>query len=117
MIFRSDNPKHYVKGFPWHPIEARNDTYILRGEVEHRDSMGNSGVIHSGDVQMDDSRERDHPSGDAEGDKKKVMLGFQLGRIFPLRTRRWTLAPGCEEQPNLRSLPQGWVKVKILCGW
>ena len=50
--FRSDNPEHYLKGFPWHPHRGiESITYMLRGDVEHGDSMGNKGVISSGDTQ------------------------------------------------------------------
>ena len=50
--FRSDDPEHYVKGFPWHPHRGiETITYVLKGEVEHGDSLGNKGVISSGDVQ------------------------------------------------------------------
>jgi redox-sensitive bicupin YhaK (pirin superfamily) len=50
--FGSDNPQDYLKGFPWHPHRGMETvTYMWTGEVEHGDSMGNKGVIHSGDVQ------------------------------------------------------------------
>ena len=50
--FRSDNPEHFIKGFPWHPHRGiETITYVLKGDVEHGDSMGNKGVISSGDVQ------------------------------------------------------------------
>src|SRR5450830_1298882 len=50
--FRSDNPEHFIKGFPWHPHRGiETITYVLSGDVEHGDSMGNQGVITSGDVQ------------------------------------------------------------------
>ena len=50
--FRSNYPPHYVKGFPWHPHRGiETITYVLRGNVEHSDSMGNTGIIHGGDVQ------------------------------------------------------------------
>jgi redox-sensitive bicupin YhaK (pirin superfamily) len=50
--FRSNNPAHYLKGFPWHPHRGiETITYVLQGDVEHGDSIGNSGVISSGDVQ------------------------------------------------------------------
>jgi len=49
--FRSDNPDHYLKGFPWHPHRGiETITYVLRGDVEHGDSMGNKGIISSGDI-------------------------------------------------------------------
>lgn len=50
--FRSDNPEHYIKGFPWHPHRGiETITYVLRGDVERGDSMGNRGITSSGDVQ------------------------------------------------------------------
>ncbi|MBK5226809.1 MAG: pirin family protein, partial [Thermoleophilia bacterium] len=50
--FRSDNPEHFIKGFPWHPHRGiETITYVLSGDVEHGDSMGNRGTISSGDVQ------------------------------------------------------------------
>ena len=50
--FGSDNPEDYIKGFPWHPHRGMETvTYMWAGEVEHGDSMGNKGVIKSGDVQ------------------------------------------------------------------
>jgi redox-sensitive bicupin YhaK (pirin superfamily) len=50
--FGSQNPEDYIKGFPWHPHRGiETVTYMLNGEVEHGDSMGNSGLIASGDVQ------------------------------------------------------------------
>lgn len=50
--FGSAKPEDYVKGFPWHPHRGiETVTYMWTGEVEHGDSMGNKGVIKSGDVQ------------------------------------------------------------------
>ena len=50
--FRADDPADYLKGFPWHPHRGiETITYVLAGEVEHGDSMGNKGVITPGDVQ------------------------------------------------------------------
>ena len=50
--FGSDNPDDYLAGFPWHPHRGiETVTYMLSGEVEHGDSLGNKGVIGVGDVQ------------------------------------------------------------------
>lgn len=50
--FGSENPEDYIRGFPWHPHRGiETVTYMLNGEVEHGDSLGNTGVIRSGDVQ------------------------------------------------------------------
>ncbi len=50
--FGSDDPEDYLAGFPWHPHRGiETVTYMLSGEVEHQDSLGNRGVIRPGDVQ------------------------------------------------------------------
>ena len=50
--FGSDSPRDYLAGFPWHPHRGiETVTYMIEGEVEHGDSIGNKGVIKSGDVQ------------------------------------------------------------------
>ena len=50
--FGSDDPADYLAGFPWHPHRGiETVTYMLAGEVDHRDSIGNSGSIGAGDVQ------------------------------------------------------------------
>ena len=50
--FGSENPEDYLAGFPWHPHRGiETVTYMIRGSVEHKDSIGNSGLIRSGDVQ------------------------------------------------------------------
>jgi redox-sensitive bicupin YhaK (pirin superfamily) len=50
--FGSDNPAEYISGFPWHPHRGiETVTYVLTGDVEHGDSLGNRGTIGAGDVQ------------------------------------------------------------------
>ena len=44
--FRNDRPEDYLAGFPWHPhrrIETL--TYVLAGQVDHADSLGNAGEL------------------------------------------------------------------------
>jgi redox-sensitive bicupin YhaK (pirin superfamily) len=50
--FHSDRPADYMAGFPWHPHRGiETVTYMISGEVEHGDSLGNKGLIRSGEVQ------------------------------------------------------------------
>jgi quercetin 2,3-dioxygenase len=50
--FESDDPDDYLAGFPWHPHRGiETVTYMLAGEVDHRDSIGNAGSIGAGDIQ------------------------------------------------------------------
>ncbi|MCU0462660.1 MAG: pirin family protein [Bacteroidales bacterium] len=44
--FDSLDPKDYIRGFPWHPHRGiETVTYLLKGEIEHGDSLGNRGFI------------------------------------------------------------------------
>ena len=64
--FRNDNPDEYSAGFPWHPHRGiETITYVLAGEVDHGDSLGNKGVLGAGDVQWMTAGQRHHASGDA----------------------------------------------------
>ena len=50
--FGSENADDYLAGFPMHPHRGiETITYMLDGSVAHKDSLGNSGVIGTGDVQ------------------------------------------------------------------
>jgi redox-sensitive bicupin YhaK (pirin superfamily) len=50
--FDSKDARDYQAGFPLHPHRGiETVTYILSGEVAHKDSLGNSGTIGAGDVQ------------------------------------------------------------------
>src|SRR5512140_2873087 len=82
--FRANDPKHFLKGFPWHPHRGiETITYVLSGDVEHGDSMGNGGVIGSGDVQWMTAGggiiHQEMPKGDKDGH----MSGFQLWANLP----------------------------------
>ena len=82
--FRSNTPAHYLKGFPWHPHRGiETITYVTKGDVEHGDSLGNTGVISSGDVQWMTAGSgiihQEMPKGDANG----AMHGFQLWANLP----------------------------------
>jgi quercetin 2,3-dioxygenase len=116
--FRSDNPEHYLKGFPWHPHRGiETITYVLRGDVEHGDSMGNKGTISSGEVQWMTAGSgvihQEMPKGDADG----LMFGFQLWANLP-RSHKM-MAPRYREVKSGQipevALANG-TKIKIICG-
>ena len=82
--FRSHDPRYYQAGFPWHPHRGiETITYVLEGNVDHGDSMGNSGVITEGDVQWMTAGSgiihQEMPKGDESG----RMGGFQLWANLP----------------------------------
>ena len=50
--FDSIDPEDYVRGFPWHPHRGiETVTYLIHGDIEHGDSLGNKGSIQDGDCQ------------------------------------------------------------------
>lgn len=116
--FRSDNPAHYLKGFPWHPHRGiETITYVLGGKVEHGDSMGDKGVIGPGDVQWMTAGSGIIHQEMPKGDKDGYMGGFQL----------WANLPASHKMidPRYRGLTasdipeatlQGGIKLKIICG-
>jgi redox-sensitive bicupin YhaK (pirin superfamily) len=116
--FRSDKPDHYLSGFPWHPHRGMETiTYVLRGEVDHGDSLGNRGVIYPGDVQWMTAGSgiihQEMPKGDASG----AMYGFQLWANLPaaskmMRPRYRGVASG--EIPEVQDV--GGATIKIIAG-
>lgn len=80
--FDSSDPADYIAGFPTHPHRGiETITYLISGRIEHEDSLGNSGVIASGQSQWMTAgggilhQEMPKPSG--------RMLGFQLWLNMP----------------------------------
>jgi len=85
--FGSDNPNDYIAGFPMHPHRGiETVTYMLKGSVTHRDSMGNVGTIHTGDVQWMTAgggiMHEEMPHASADG-----MAGFQLWVNLPAKLK------------------------------
>jgi redox-sensitive bicupin YhaK (pirin superfamily) len=116
--FRSGNPSHYLKGFPWHPHRGiETITYMLGGNVEHGDSMGNKGVIGPGDVQWMTAGSGIIHQEMPKGDKTGYMGGFQLWANLPASHKMM--------QPRYRDVKSSQipeistsdgVKIKIICG-
>ena len=82
--FRNDDPAAYEAGFPWHPHRGiETITYVLDGEVEHSDSLGNRGLLGPGSVQWMTAgsgiMHQEMPRGNARG----RMHGFQLWANLP----------------------------------
>lgn len=82
--FRNEDPAHYEKGFPWHPHRGiETITYVLAGEVDHADSLGNSGALRSGDVQWMTAGSGILHQEMPRGDERGRMHGFQLWANLP----------------------------------
>ena len=116
--FRNDRPDEYRAGFPWHPHRGiETITYVLAGNVEHGDSLGNRGNLGSGDVQwMTAGRgilHQEMPQGDTQG----RMHGFQLWANLPSSLKM--TAPRYQdikagEIPEI--VDDDGTRVRIVCG-
>ena len=73
-----------IRGFPMHPHRGiETVTYMLEGSVQHRDSLGNSGLIGAGDVQwMTSGRGILHEEMPRRGPSGNIY-GFQLWVNLP----------------------------------
>ena len=115
--FGSDDPNDYLAGFPMHPHRGiETVTYILDGLVNHKDSMGNSGILGKDDVQWMTSG-----SGIIHEEMPKPykgkMEGFQLWVNLPAKLKMTT--PRYQEFkssqiPEIRR--KDGVVVKIIAG-
>jgi len=116
--FRNDRPEDYRAGFPWHPHRGiETITYVLAGNVEHGDSLGNRGNLGAGDVQwMTAGRgilHQEMPQGDAHG----RMHGFQLWANLPASLKM--TAPRYQDV-KAAEIPEvvddDGTRVRIVCG-
>lgn len=116
--FRSENPADYLAGFPWHPHRGiETITYVLDGDVEHGDSMGNRGQIKAGDVQWMTAGSGIIHQEMPKGNRVGQMFGFQLWANLPAKSKM--IAPryrGIESKtiPVVKT-PEG-ATVHVICG-
>jgi redox-sensitive bicupin YhaK (pirin superfamily) len=116
--FRSDDPSKYLPGFPWHPHRGiETITYVLEGDVEHGDSMGNRGDITAGDVQWMTAGSgivhQEMPRGNAQG----RMGGFQLWANLPASQKMMDPRYRDVKRSEIPEVSiEGGAKVKIVCG-
>ena len=114
--FGSDNPKDYIKGFPWHPHRGMETvTYMWTGEVEHGDSMGNKGVIKSGDVQWMTAG-----SGIIHQEMPQkyggLMQGFQLWVNLPAKKKMVDPKYRGIEKEQIPVFQKDGSKIKVIAG-
>jgi len=116
--FRNENPSDYLAGFPWHPHRGiETITYVLAGEVNHGDSLGNRGTMGAGDVQWMTAGSgilhQEMPHGDANG----RMHGFQLWANLPSSLKMTS--------PRYQDISSGEIsevtdddgtRVRVICG-
>jgi redox-sensitive bicupin YhaK (pirin superfamily) len=115
--FGSDRPDEYVAGFPLHPHRGiETITYVLDGQVAHRDSIGNAGVIGPGDVQwMTAGSGILHEEMPSAGPRR--LDGFQIWVNLPRRLKM--TRPRYQDVPAGR-IPEvvrpGGARVRVVAG-
>lgn len=80
--FDSTNPEDYIKGFPMHPHRGiETISYLYKGKMIHRDTLGNEDAITSGEVQwMNSGSGIEHEEMIPESER---LLGVQLWLNLP----------------------------------
>jgi quercetin 2,3-dioxygenase len=116
--FGSDERSKYIKGFPWHPHRGiETITYLLEGSVEHGDSMGNEGLISTGDVQWMTAGSGIIHQEMPKGDKNGRMYGFQLWANLPASHKMMDPRYRDIKSSEIPEISVGnGVKIKIICG-
>jgi redox-sensitive bicupin YhaK (pirin superfamily) len=113
---RSDVPADYEKGFPRHPHRGfETVTYMLSGAMEHKDSVGNHGLLQAGSTQwMTAGRGILHS--EMPRQKEGLLWGLQLWVNLPASLKMG--APRYQDmQPG--SIPEvsvGGARVRVVAG-
>ncbi|NLY71754.1 MAG: hypothetical protein GX076_08795 [Clostridiales bacterium] len=113
--FDSQNPADYIKGFPWHPHRGiETITYLIKGHIEHSDSLGNKGDIYDGECQWMTAgsgiihQEMPKP--------KPHMLGAQLWLNLPAKDKMTKPAYGDIKAGSIPVVDEGGAKVHVIAG-
>jgi redox-sensitive bicupin YhaK (pirin superfamily) len=113
--FDSTNPDDYTRGFPRHPHRGiETITYLVKGDIEHGDSLGNKGSILDGDCQWMTAG-----SGIIHQEMPKVcerMLGVQLWLNLPVRNKMTAPKYGDINSENIPIIRVNGNKVHIIAG-
>ncbi len=116
--FHSNDPAKYIKGFPWHPHRGiETISYIIQGEVEHSDSMGNTGVIQTGDVQWMTAGNGIVHQEMPKGDDQNRLWGFQLWANLPASHK---MMPPRYQEIKKNEIPEitqnNGISIKVIAG-
>jgi quercetin 2,3-dioxygenase len=115
--FSSPDSADHIRGFPWHPHRGiETVTYVLKGEILHRDSLGNQGTIGRDQVQWMSSGSgimHEEMPRESEGG----LIGFQLWVNLPARHKMSTPRYRDIRADEIAVLtPRSGVTIKIIAG-
>lgn len=113
--FDSVDPNDYIKGFPWHPHRGiETITYLIQGDIEHGDSLGNTGRILAGECQWMTAG-----SGILHQEMPKAserMLGVQLWLNLPAKSKMVSPKYHGIRKEDIPVIDEGDRQIHILAG-
>jgi redox-sensitive bicupin YhaK (pirin superfamily) len=113
--FDSRNPDEYTAGFPMHPHRGiETISYICRGKMIHRDSLGNTEAVSDGELQwMNSGSGIIHEEMIPPADR---LLGVQLWLNLPARDKM--CRPGYHriKKEDIQEIPLENGRLKLLAG-
>lgn len=114
--FGSDQPLDYQGGFPPHPHRGfETVTYMLHGKMEHRDHLGNVGLLSDGGVQwMTAGRGIVHS--EMPQQTQGLMQGFQLWVNLPASKKMKPASYSDIAAAELPLYPLANASIKLIAG-
>lgn len=113
--FDSIDPDEYTAGFPMHPHRGiETISYLYRGQMTHRDSLGNEDTIRDGEVQWMTAG-----SGIMHEEKlpaSERMLGVQLWLNLPAKDKMVPPAYRSIKSAVIEEIPLENGKIRLLAG-
>ncbi len=113
--FDSTNPDDYTAGFPMHPHRGiETISYVYRGFMTHKDSLGNEDTIGDGEVQWMTAG-----SGIMHEEKlpaSERMLGVQLWLNLPAKDKMVPPAYHSIKNSDIEEIEFDWGKLRLLAG-
>lgn len=113
--FDSTNPNDYKAGFPMHPHRGiETISYVYRGRMTHRDSLGNEDTIGDGEVQWMTAG-----SGILHEEKlpaSERLLGVQLWLNLPAKDKMVPPAYHSVKNAQIEEIDLGNGKLRLLAG-
>jgi len=113
--FDSTEPEDYIKGFPWHPHRGiETITYLVKGNIEHGDSLGNRGTIKDIECQwMTAGSGIIHQEMPQASEK---MLGCQIWLNLPAKDKMTVPSYGDISADQIPMVEEENARVRILAG-
>ncbi|NLU25791.1 MAG: pirin family protein, partial [Hungateiclostridium thermocellum] len=113
--FDSTNPDDYTAGFPMHPHRGiETISYVYRGYMTHKDSLGNEDTIGDGEVQWMTAG-----SGIMHEEKLPAaerLLGVQLWLNLPAKDKLAPPAYKSIKNSDIEEIDFDWGKLRLLAG-